>query len=372
VYLKPFGYLVWLFLLVILALCAIFLVYILNYIGFTGSGLILLFSILLEHACHIRKELLQVRTFNIFLTVFAFMGIVLTNGYKGIVITDITARLKVNPISNFQDASAANYTIVTPNPRRRNWMLIAFRYNDTKGINKEEDTFARDSLYFECVHEFGPKLFLDKSNFDNILSGTLEFQNDSMSTERLQLYKSIQEMMVTWAEQFWSILINGTDYEFLKCNKTILVDTAEVLEKKFIEMNELINSAQYSRNMTLHLANDNQFKEEWGLQMYPHQRFIMKLLLRKTSSFLSSGIYNQFAEMKKVSVKRFQGQTKERLANPDPSPLNLNTNILTVFAIYFACIGIPVVCINIELIYFYFTSLIRSYRNRTDNNITNY
>ena len=58
------------------------------------------------------SRLQQVRAFNIFLSIFLLMGIVLSNGYKGVVITDLTSPASEARMKTFQEAMDRNYSIL--------------------------------------------------------------------------------------------------------------------------------------------------------------------------------------------------------------------------------------------------------------------
>jgi len=126
VYLKPFGTGVWLCLVLIIYLSKVFLWLLFRFNGGNDGGLILLYSYLLEHAYRLSFKLQHLKTFNIFLSMFLMASIVLSNAYKGIVITDITAPLQESHISTFQEAVDANYTLIVRLPSSSN--IIIGRY----------------------------------------------------------------------------------------------------------------------------------------------------------------------------------------------------------------------------------------------------
>ena len=88
----------------------------------------------------------------------------------------------------------------------------------------------------------------------------MAFRNSSIPKERLELYRSIQGMMLSWEERFWSILFNDTDYEFLKWNKTILVERADVLSEKFMFLTERVHLEMPDTGVMLNLGSDKEFK----------------------------------------------------------------------------------------------------------------
>jgi len=86
-FVKPFDLEVWLSLVILVFVSTEFLWIILRLKGQTENVFLLLCSALVKHGYHIRESVHKLRSFNVFLTVFLFMTIVLSNGYKGIVIT---------------------------------------------------------------------------------------------------------------------------------------------------------------------------------------------------------------------------------------------------------------------------------------------
>jgi len=114
-YMKPFGVNVWLYLGIVLGSSTMFLFVVFQLNNIRVNGFLLLYSFLLEHGHHIGARLRKIRSFNTFMTTFLMMAIILQNGYKGIVISDITAPLQENLICTYEEASKANYTILAPN-----------------------------------------------------------------------------------------------------------------------------------------------------------------------------------------------------------------------------------------------------------------
>jgi len=66
------------------------------------------------------------------------MVIILQNGYKGIVISDITAPLQENRISTYEEARNANFTILTRNTLVQNAILLYYAqaYIKNYGLNE--------------------------------------------------------------------------------------------------------------------------------------------------------------------------------------------------------------------------------------------
>jgi len=169
------------------------------------------------------------------MTSFLLMGIVLTNAYKGIVITDITAPLKVNHISTIDEAIRENYTLVTPSPEND----IYLKYY-VKTIRERENLtvdYVSDAALYAILYKFGWLFGGTKSKFERLVKAGLELE--VLQDDLLTLLEAISAMMDTWKDRDTTIFVNGTGYEFLKCNKTLLVDTKEEIAIKYLQMNQL-------------------------------------------------------------------------------------------------------------------------------------
>jgi len=192
-----------------------------------------------------------------------------------------------------------------------------------------------------------PNMSLENTELDISLKEALEINMENSSRSSVQLYRSIQGMMVTWFERGMSIVLNGTEYEFLKCNKTILVDTSQELEAAFVKIKKLVQTNPLGANLALHIGQDRILKKRWLIDI-PASRWDNGLLARRMSGLLSSGIYNQFKQMKRVGVVRYHGRIRQEKISKQPIPLNLDTNILTLFVIYGICIQLSILWLGWE------------------------
>jgi hypothetical protein len=78
------------------------------------SSWLLICSFLLEHSLNVSSRLGRSQSFNSFFICFLFIGIVISNGYKGIVTTGITEPLLPRQIVLFDDVLANNYSLIPP------------------------------------------------------------------------------------------------------------------------------------------------------------------------------------------------------------------------------------------------------------------
>ena len=85
-YASPFDLNSWISIGITLSISTLFLACLFFLKGIEENGILLLYSFLLENGYHLGSRLQRLRPFNIFLSIFLFTGIVLTNEYKGVVI----------------------------------------------------------------------------------------------------------------------------------------------------------------------------------------------------------------------------------------------------------------------------------------------
>jgi len=182
---------------------------------------------------------------------------------------------------------------------------------------------------------------LTGSNFNTILSKTLE-----SSIGDIGLLKSIRSIMTTWYERDLSIALNGTEYEFMKCNKTILVDTTMELKRTFANLSRIVHSNK-GANYRLYMGNERILKQ-YSAIAFSGKKWDNGLLNGRFGRLLSSGIYHKFKEMESESIMRYYYLKDSK--SYQPNPLNLNTNIVTLFVIYGACIMISILRLVMEFI----------------------
>jgi len=334
-FLKPFDLRAWLLLGLIVIVSTGFLMIILKLEGQSENVLLLLCSFLVEHGYHIRSSVLKLSSFNVFLTVFLFMTIVLTNGYKGIVITDITAPLTGRQlISTFEEAVKRNYTLITPNPILRNQVF------DFQRMNQYNETYMTDIWRMTYNSEY---IFTD-SVFYMSFTAALKHTTENFAVTH-PLFKSIRKLMISWVERDLSLLFNGTDSEFLKCNKTILVDRSQELKITFAKLSHVVESDKSRSNVRLNKGNDGILTQIWGIYV-SRQKWDNGLLAKRMSHLIASGIPNEFKEMEIFGLVKLQGL--KEVKTRQPSRLNLNTNILTLFAVYAVGSSASIIWLSLE------------------------
>jgi len=197
--------------------------------------------------------------------------------------------------------------------------------------------------------DYRPYFYLE-TEFNTCLTDALKLANLTKSLDKVALYNSIKAMIISWRERVHSILVNGTEAEFMKCNKTILVDSNEALQETFIRLSaDVLKSEELRTSLTLNIGKDRLFPQQFVFEV-PVRRWDGGLLTRRMSSLLSSGIYYQFHKMTQLSL---ESVFHRREANSqDPIPLNFHTNILSFFIIYLICVLASTFCLVMEYVRF--------------------
>jgi len=104
--------------------------------------------------------------------------------------------------------------------------------------------------------------------------------------------------------------------------------------------------AVFAMHFNFYIGKDEILPTHWATKMQSVE-WTRGLLFSRMSAIFSSGIYHQFRKMERLGVINYMGW--KDIKSKDPSPLHLNSNILTLFAIYFICIAICLGCMIIEL-----------------------
>ena len=115
---------------------------------------------------------------------------------------------------------------------------------------------------FEYIYLQAALLEIQISNkFFLYIEGT--FLNMNSSSAKLEFYKTVFNRATPWKERIYSILYNGTDAEFLKCNSSIIVDTAYNLKPLYLNWKSRVDQEHYS----IYMATDEIGESQVGWYM---------------------------------------------------------------------------------------------------------
>jgi len=108
---NPFALEAWVAILVTMIIGTLFFELLHKFKNISSPSGLILVSALLEHSFEFRVSLGSLRTFNKFYITFLLGGIVLSNGYKGVLIPEIVKPIRQLGITTVAEADDANYTL---------------------------------------------------------------------------------------------------------------------------------------------------------------------------------------------------------------------------------------------------------------------
>jgi len=127
------------------------------------------------------------------------------------------------------------------------------------------------------------------------------------------------------------------------------VDTREELRIKYLQMNRLAKLSTFGRanntNVTLNIGRNPILTAPLGIRLIG-TKWDRGIMHNRMSSMLSSGIYHQLKKMERSVVFRLNARFEANSYRP--SPLNLNSNILTLFALYCCLLLISLLWLKFE------------------------
>jgi len=145
-----------------------------------------------------------------------------------------------------------------------------------------------------------------------------------------------------WYDRAISFLVTGTEYEFMKCNKTILEDNSDDLNTTFTKLSQTVVE---SKNVRVSTGKDGIVTRSWGIYVL-NRKFDNGLLASRVSHLISSGIPRQYKEMERADLVKYV--SLKEVKSRQPSRLNLNINILTLFSVYAVGISMSILCLSME------------------------
>jgi hypothetical protein len=152
------------------------------------------------------------------------------------------------------------------------------------------------------------------------------------------VYRALESSLnVTWEERQKIIILNGTQAEFLKCNRTLFMDTLENLRERTYEFNSNLPSSAHS----LYIGKEF-IGEERRIWYTPDLQWDKGLLSTRMSSILHSGIYKRWRDLRDFKYTEYY--KKVAGFKSPPAPLGLSSNISSLFllliALLFLCLTI--------------------------------
>jgi hypothetical protein len=288
----------------------------------TGAGVDLLVpSIFLEQPPQFLKALLNYKSFNVLLISLLFSALVITNSYKSIVTTDLTAPFVSTRVNTFEEAVKRGYKILPP------------VHEHLKSIKK--------SRYFTW------KRLLNMSPLKRSLQWNIEYlqKQNNESEKLLRKLRGILNLLEI-PDGFPNVTF---EMEIGKCNTSIYVNYH--LPLNYFRMEILSNGDTVS---PLYIGKDSFLKElyTWSILRMEWDRTDM--VRTRVRAIFHSGLSQYLEYVYKLSrmeaeVRRVERKLKLEADDKDEiKPLTLESNLLSIFVIYLTCVTLSIVAFILE------------------------
>jgi len=369
-YVAPFQTSLWLSLIPFLFLIVIALKLILAPLAYGDSIWLIIISFLLEHSLPISSSLERKSQFRLIFLLFLIMGIILSNGYKGIVTTSVIMPFNVRGIESLDKIINGKFTIYYEPEHEGK----GYHDNCCKNISGLTPFWKNEILvYMATGYPF------------SLLYSSLGMFNLSRRVEFLDKLESvggrIRDMNVTSIfgingtaaadmrkMRFAQLMepppcpklpqnnsVDGAMLSLLECNKTTYI-----LPK--IEMDELLLTAQLNPQLykgLLYKIPDKELENLFpnamvGLQV-DCEHFLTNLFSISASVFAESGVLQNLQSQHKwnrtqMLITQARANTSlEKVLTLYPQKLTMDSKVATTFILYTICASITFVVISIEI-----------------------
>jgi hypothetical protein len=299
--------------------------------GSRGAAVDLLVpSIFFEQPPQFLNALLGYKSFNVLLISLIFPALIITNSYKSIVTTDLTAPFISTRVDTFEEAVKRGYKILPPILYGHMMYFKEYEFPTTKK--------TREHLL---------NTFLNRSSLTQSLWSRLDLLRNNESEKPRRKLRGMLNLIGV-PDGFPNVTF---EMEILKCNKSIYVNY--YLPLNYFRMETLSNGATVN---PLYMGKDSFLKElyTWSIENMEWDR--TEMVRTRVSAISHSGIFQYLEYVYKFSKMEAEARRVERkirLAVEDKDavrPLTLESNLLSIFVIYLAFVSLCVVVATLEIL----------------------
>jgi hypothetical protein len=315
-YASPFLGSLWAGIVITSLITLLFLIAFVQYKHITASIMLLIPSVFFEQPPQFSARLLKHRSFKFLLISLLLAVTVLTNSYKSVVTTDLTAPFSTKRLEYLDGAMTLGYKILPPfNADMARQLLIRF---------KEKHS----TEYHENI-----KMILNVSDLTKALNVEVSSPNTSPN-KRLQAQRILS--LIGAPEDFPS---TSFQMEISKCNKSIYVDHGYQLDRFRTEVLMLGNINLINK---LYKGKESFQRQLFSWRMREMQWDRAEIVSKRLSSLSHSGIFGRLDYVYRAGKiksllrkyeKMFGGKEEETFR-----PLTLKSTVLSIFIMYLACI----------------------------------
>jgi len=300
---------------------------------FKDSPFFTIYAILLEVSTNATDEFKKKLQYSLVVVPILFMGIVLTNGYRGVITTELTAPLSWKGLATFIDVINSNFSIVS-----------------------ELDMNGHDAIILLCPEFNGLPFQISNLNVHTRLIQKLRAPENQTAARKSLVEKLTEHIKVLAYEGFctndhykhmYSTRQSKDVFEILrKCDRSVMaIQTADVypvLARENLKLREGGTSSQF-----YHGRPDTRFN--FGFRyMSLHFSGMDHMRIRRNVVALSSGgffLYWEGLSRWSDTRKYDSGEAKFNYQTALPFPLTLGGKCSTIFILY----GIGVIGCNLIL-----------------------
>jgi len=272
-YLKPFQWNLWIgVVLVSLLLSGIGLVLGKIY-EIQDSPIILMLQILLEQSLSFSRKLSDSKAFSCVVTPISFVGIILVNAYKGLVITNMIMPPPVPELASFRDVITANYKFI---PNDDVWHPFADNFGDWGLITDDVLLYRKNWILSDFCEKRFPLEILPANHSKVVKS--FEYgprrQNFTLKELCLDPYPTRSNISIDFLQ---NIVVpknyprnrpNSPDFscenDFFRCEDKVMLYRIEELNRKLLKLKQKHNS---STHLHLYRSTDSPLVEEGSLRL---------------------------------------------------------------------------------------------------------
>jgi len=340
-YTKPLQIAVWIALLPFTAFLTLFVLFVGKLKSFTNPPWLFFYSTLLEHSLNVPEYIAKTTWFKLLTLSWLLAALVLSNGYKGVGISSITAPLSLQSIRNFMDmVRLLNRTNVDHSFGNS---LSSFQKKASKFVVLS-NVVQGGAFNFNYID-----LFLSFSFFLRVAQNTMyyrqtedtiEYMNDRylnlLLNCRHRLPKRLDKLLemthksVNIIENVTEGFYEAMEEELTQCDRTVYVADEKTISLEFDYLSRVYEEIEF-------FIGDETMGNQvvgWFFRSSGGSKAPQKLHL-----LLQAGILNEFNALfnsYKYSLRRkySMNRTRGNLGKPKIEPIFIHGNIQTIFYAY--------------------------------------
>jgi hypothetical protein len=338
-YASPFFWELWVGIVMISFMILLFLIAFLHFKRISARIMLLIPSVFLEQPPQFSGQLLDYLSFKYLLVSLLLATTVLSNSYKSVVTTHLTAPFSTKRVETFDEAVRLVYKILPPLNSVMAIILLgyeAFYENRTIEIQKKPEIIQS---------------ILEASLLTKALLTEVSLPN-TISQKRVQSQSQNMLNLIGAPENFPSV---SFQMEMSKCNKSIYVDHDFELDQFRSEVLILGNGNLKSK---LYKGKESFQKQlfSWRIAEMGWDR--SDLILKRWSSLSHSGIFSRLDYVYRIGKMKSLLRKYEKLfgAKEEESfrPLTLNSTVMSIFIVYLACVSFSISILIAEMMHNFF------------------